>query len=113
MTLTEEQHTTATLKRVVSILTEFGMPPEGEVDQFEWLLDRLTAADALETAERQRDEAVEALRFYAEPTNYRGKFIAGGRTPHGTYELEHHVNLVRKDAGEKARALLQSIGVKP
>lgn len=31
-----------TLMRVTAILTEFGMPPEGEVDQFEWLRERLS-----------------------------------------------------------------------
>jgi hypothetical protein len=32
-----------TVERVSAILTEFGMPPEGEVDQFEWLRERLAS----------------------------------------------------------------------
>lgn len=31
-----------TLNRVVVILEEFGLPPEGEVDQFEWLREQLS-----------------------------------------------------------------------
>jgi hypothetical protein len=31
-----------TLARVVAILKEFGLPPEGEVDQFDWLRERLS-----------------------------------------------------------------------
>jgi hypothetical protein len=48
-----------------------------------------------------------ALEFYADPSNYKGEFVPGGHSEHGTYVLEHHVNLVRKDGGATARASLQ------
>lgn len=50
----------------------------------------------------------EALAFYADPKNYKGEFVPGGRSERGTYVLEHHINLVRKDAGNIARSALET-----
>lgn len=47
-----------------------------------------------------------ALEFYAWEDNYKGAFVPGGYTEHGTFATAHHVNLVRKDAGAIARAAL-------
>jgi hypothetical protein len=41
-----ERRARDTLDRVVAILKEFGLPPEGEADQFEWLRGRLAAPAA-------------------------------------------------------------------
>lgn len=49
----------------------------------------------------------EALEFYAEPSNYKGAFVQGGYTDHGTFAMSHHINLVRRDAGAIARAALR------
>lgn len=55
-------------------------------------------------------ELTAALEFYAKPENYKGEFVPGGRTDHGTFAMAHHVNAVRKDAGEIARKALQHNG---
>lgn len=59
-----------------------------------------------EAAEAHVAKLREALGFYAEPSNYKGAFVQGGYTDHGTFAVSHHVNLVRKDAGALARAAL-------
>lgn len=59
-----------------------------------------------ETAEARIAVLEAALKFYAEPTNYKGEFIPGGYNGTGGFQLAHFVNLVRKDGGQIARNAL-------
>lgn len=72
---------------------------------------RLRAEVALKAETAKLAEATGALEFYAEPTSYKGELIPGQQSDEGgsRYTLTHHVNLVRKDAGERARTTLSNI----
>lgn len=103
------------IERLTQEITEAmnASPPSNFGAQIGWKRwkDRAEAAEQqVQKLTAENERLRDALAFYADPKNYKGEFVPGGRSERGTYVLEHHINLVRKDAGNIARSALETQG---